>query len=60
MDLQEEVVPGLSVADVKCISDQIFNRKDGNHQETSGFLDIMEKGEPDISTSSIFIDKVSL
>ena len=60
----EEVVPGLSVADVKEITDQVFNRKDGNHPQLktfgSGFIDILQNGKPDISASSAFIKKANL
>jgi hypothetical protein len=61
----EEIVPGLYSSDVKDITNQIFNRKDGNHPHCSsdgnnGFLDILENGKSDISASPIFIRKVSL
>jgi hypothetical protein len=64
MGFENEVVPGLSTANVKDIADQIFSRKDGNHpqysgDEKNGFLDILENAEPDISASPIFIRKVS-
>ena len=61
---KNEVVPGLTSEDVKKIADQIFNQKDINHplsdKKTSGFLDILENGKPNISASSIFIKKMSL
>jgi len=59
-----EVVPGLTVADVKDIVDQVISRKDENHPqyssgERNGFLDILENFKPDISASPIFVRKVS-
>ena len=60
----EEVVPGLSIADVEEIADQVFNRKDGNHPQLnasgSGFINILKNEKPDISASSAFIKKVNL
>ena len=60
MDINEEVVPGLSSADVKDIADRIFSKKDGNHEENHGFVDILENAEPYISASPIFVRRVSL
>ena len=61
----DEVVPGLSSDDIKIITEQVYNRTDGNHphyphEENNGFLDIFENAEPSISASPIFIKKVSL
>jgi len=63
--ITEEVVPGLSVADVEDIAEQIYSRTDGNHphyahEENNGFLDILENADPNISASPIFTKKVSL
>ena len=60
-----EVVPGLSSADVEIIAEQIYNRTDGNHphyahEENNGFLNILENAELNISASPVFIKKVSL
>jgi hypothetical protein len=61
---KEETVFGLSRADVRDISEQIFNRTDTNHPQIkssdSGFINIIKNGKPDISASSVFIKKVSL
>ena len=61
---EKEVVPGLTVADVKEIADQIFNRKDGNHLQLNtsenGFFNILQDGKPDISASPVFIKKANL
>ena len=59
------MVPGLSSADVKDIADQVFGRTDENHphhagEGDNGFLDILANGEPVISASSIFVNKVTL
>ncbi|MCL2066985.1 MAG: hypothetical protein FWG99_05935 [Treponema sp.] len=58
-----EVVPGLSAADVEKIADRVFNRRDGNHPQLgaseSGFIDILQNGKPDISASAAFIRKVN-
>ena len=63
MSTDYDVVPGFSIADSKKIADQILERKDKNHphsqKKSSGFVDILENKEPDISASSIFISKVS-
>ena len=60
MDINDEVVPGLSSADVKDIANRIFSKKDVNHEENHGFIDILENAEPAISASPIFVRKVSL
>jgi len=64
IDTVKEVVPGLTVADVKEIADQVFRKTDGNHPQLikplNGFIDILQKGKPDISASPIFIRKVNL
>jgi hypothetical protein len=63
-DAQKEVVPGLTIADMKKIANQILEKTDVNHPQSSkpgnGFLDILENGKPDISASPIFIKKVNL
>ena len=63
-DAKKEVVPGLTVADMKKIADQILEKTDVNHPQSSkpgnGFLDILENGKADISASPIFIRKVNL
>jgi hypothetical protein len=64
IDKKREIVPGLTSADVKEIADQIFNRTDGNHpqlhQAENGFLDILQNGKADISSSPVFVKKVAL
>lgn len=61
---KEKTIFGLSRADVREISEQIFNRTDTNHPQIkkpdSGFVNILKNGKPDISVSSVFIKKVSL
>ncbi|GHV95902.1 hypothetical protein AGMMS50293_22220 [Spirochaetia bacterium] len=61
---EREVVPGLTSADVKEIADQVFSRTDGNHpqlrQAENGFLDILQNGKADISSSPAFVKKVTL
>jgi hypothetical protein len=61
---EKEIVPGLTDSDLKEISDQIFNRMDGNHPQLSvsenGFIDILQNGKPDISASPVFIKRASL
>ena len=63
-NIEREIVPGLTAADVKEIADQVFSRTDGNHPQIStsdnGFIDILKNGKPDLSVSSIFIRKVNL
>ena len=63
-DTEKEVVPGLTVADVREIANQVFDRTDDNHPQFSssenGFLDILQEGKPDMSASSVFIRKVNL
>ena len=61
---KKEVVPGLTIADMKKIADRILTKTDVNHPQLSkpgnGFLDILENGKADISASPIFIRKVNL
>jgi len=60
---EKEIVPGLTSADVREIADKILNKTDGNHPQLrlgSGFINILKKGNPDISASSAFIRKVIL
>jgi ATP sulfurylase len=62
-DTVKEVVSGLTVADVKEIADQVFRRTDGNHPQLNkpmnGFIDILQKGKPEISASPIFVRKIT-
>jgi hypothetical protein len=62
--VEKEVVPGLTSADVREITEQVFNRTDGNHPllnaSGNGFINILQNGKPDISASSVFVRKVSL
>ena len=64
VDAKEEVVPGLTDADVRKIAEQVFNRTDGNHPQSgkpgSGFIDILQNGKSDISASSVFVRKAIL
>jgi hypothetical protein len=59
-----QVVPGLTAADVKDLADEVFNWTDGNHPQISdsenGFLDIIQNGKPDLSSSPAFIRKITL
>jgi hypothetical protein len=61
-DTMEEVVPGLTVADVRKMADQVFKQKDGNHPQSgeseSGFMDILQNGKAEMSASPIFISKI--
>jgi hypothetical protein len=59
----QEVVPGLSSADVTDMMEKVFAWTDGNHPQSkseNGFIDILQNGKPDISASPAFIRKVSL
>jgi hypothetical protein len=60
---ENEVVPGLSTADVKAMVDQVLSWADGNHpkidRSESGFMDILQNGESRISASPVFIRKVA-
>ena len=64
IDIEREVIPGLTTVDVREITDQVFNRTDGNHPQLNvsenGFMDILQNGKSDISASSAFIGKASL
>jgi hypothetical protein len=55
--VEEEVVPGLSSADVADMMEKVFNWTDGNHPQLNspenGFLDILQNGKPDISASPV-------
>ena len=63
-DTEEEVIPGLTLTDMKKIADQILEKTDVNHPQSSkpgnGFLDILENGKADISASPVFIRKINL
>jgi hypothetical protein len=60
----EEVVPGLSSADLASMAEKVFNWTDGNHPQLNrsenGLLDILQNAKPDISASPAFIRKVVL
>jgi hypothetical protein len=62
-DLNREVIPGLTAADVKKMADQVFGRTDGNHPQITGsengFLNIIKNGKPEISSSPAFIRKLN-
>jgi len=61
---KREIAPGFYSSDIKVITDQIYNRKDGNcpilNKTNKSFEDILRNGKPNISASSIFIKKVCL
>ena len=61
---KKEIAPGLYSSDIKAITDQIYNRKDGNcpilSKTNKSFEDILRNGKPNISASSIFVKKVFL
>ena len=63
-DMEREVVPGLTVTDVRKIADQVLSNKDINHPQSNkpenGFLNILQNGKPDVSASNVFVRKVSL
>jgi ATP sulfurylase len=63
-DEKREVVPGLTSTDVKEMADKVFNWTDGNHPQVSstenGFLNILQNGKSDISSSPAFIRKIAL
>jgi ATP sulfurylase len=63
-DEEREVVPGLTAADVKEIADKVFNWTDGNHPQVNntgnGFLDILQGGKADLSSSPAFVRKIAL
>jgi ATP sulfurylase len=60
---EKEVVPGLTAADVKEMADKVFNWTDGNHPQVSsaenGFLNILQNGKSEVSSSPAFIRKIS-
>jgi len=60
---EKEIVPGLCSADLKAITDQIYNRKDVNcpilSETNKSFEDILRNGKPNISASPVFIKKVN-
>ena len=64
MAKKREIVPGLCSADLKAITDQIYNRKDVNcpilSRTNKSFEEILSNGKPNISASSVFIKKVHL
>jgi hypothetical protein len=61
-EIKDKKIFGLSLEDVKTISEQIFIQTDSNHprfiDSDSGFLDILENGKAELSASSIFVQKV--
>jgi hypothetical protein len=63
-DEKREVVPGLTSADVKEMADKVFNWTDGNRPQVNntenGFLNILQNGKSDISSSPAFIRKIAL
>ena len=63
-DTEEEVIPGLTLADMKKIADQILEKTDVNHPQSSKpgnkFLDILDDEKADISAASVFVRKISL
>ncbi|MDR1430320.1 MAG: hypothetical protein LBI85_08535 [Spirochaetaceae bacterium] len=63
-DEKREVLPGLTVADVKEMADKVFNWTDGNRPQASdtenGFLNILQNGKSDVSSSPAFIRKIVL
>jgi hypothetical protein len=62
-DMNKEIVPGLTSADVREMADKVFNRTDGNHPQITGsengFLDIIKNGKPEISASPAFLRKLN-
>ena len=63
-NLKKEVVPGLTTADIKIITDQVISRTDENHPQLkmsgNGFINILQNGKPDISASSAIVKKANL
>jgi hypothetical protein len=63
-DEKKEVVPGLTSTDVKEMADRVFNWTDGNRPQVNntgnGFLDILQSGKADLSSSPAFIRKIAL
>jgi hypothetical protein len=61
-DKGKEVVPGLTAADVKEMADKVFNLTDGNrpqiHGAENGFLNSLQTGTSDISSSPAFVRKI--
>jgi len=61
---EKEIVCGLTSADVKKIADQVFSKTDGNHPQLSasgnGFIDILQHGKSNLSSSAAFVRKVQL
>jgi len=61
---KKEIVPGLTTADIKIITNQVISRIDGNHPQLkisgNGFINILQNGKPDISTSCAIVKKAKL
>jgi ATP sulfurylase len=61
---EKEVVPGLTAADVKEMADKVFNWTDENHPQVNsaenGFLNILQNGKSEVSSSPAFIRKIAL
>ncbi|MDR1315817.1 MAG: hypothetical protein LBK13_02990 [Spirochaetales bacterium] len=61
---EREVIPGLTADDVKEMADKVFNWTDGNRPQIqgakNGFLNILQNGKSDISSSPVFVRKIIL
>jgi hypothetical protein len=60
----EEVIPGLSLAELADIREKVLSRTDGNHPQLDdsedGFLDILRNNKPSSSIAPAFVRKVVL
>jgi hypothetical protein len=63
-DEKREVIPGLTAGDVKEMADKVFNWTDGNRPQIqgakNGFLNILQNGKSNISSSPVFVRKIAL
>jgi hypothetical protein len=62
-DIHEEVVPGLTYADIEEMAGKVLERTDENHPQMSsvenGFMGILKNGKSELSSSPIFIRKIN-
>jgi hypothetical protein len=63
MSENEEVIPGVTKADIDLMANQVFGRTDRNHPELESSPDdivqILEKGGPMVAKSNAFLRKIN-
>ena len=63
-NVEKEVIPGLTTADVKKIASQIYGKTDRNHPQMSkpenGFFNILQNGNSESGISKVFIRRINL